>query len=58
MSNGNKVKYSEIIDPSDSYQIFTILEIDEAANWCRIQADVDMNFRPTYTANLSDLKIA
>lgn len=36
---------------------FTIVEIDTNVNWCKIQANIDMNIKPTYTANLSDLQL-
>lgn len=52
-----KVMYAEIIDASDAETIFTVIEIDAAANWCRIRANVNMNIKPTYTANLTDLKV-
>lgn len=53
---GQKVMYRNIIDPSDAHQVFTIVEIETATNWCRMQADVNMNLKPSYVANLTDLK--
>lgn len=57
-SQGDKVMYTQVIDHSDSFTTYTIIEIDVPKNWCKIQADVNMNIKPTYTANLSDLKVA
>lgn len=54
---GQKVMYSEIIDASDAEITFTVVEIEVATNWCRIQANVNMNIKPSYVANLTDLKV-
>jgi len=34
---------------------YTIIEIDEAQNWCKIQANLGLNINPVYVANLTDL---
>jgi hypothetical protein len=34
---------------------FIIIEIDQASDWCRLAANVDMNLKPTQNANISDL---
>lgn len=48
------VKYAEPM--ADEVNLtFTVIEIEPATNWCKIQANVDMNIKPTYTANISDL---
>lgn len=49
------VKY---LDPfEDEINItYTVIEISEAENWCKIQANLGMPFNPIYTANLTDLQ--
>jgi hypothetical protein len=36
---------------------FTVIEISEKENWCKIQANINMNLKPVYCANLSDLEL-
>lgn len=49
------VKY---LDPfEDEMNItYTVIEISEAENWCKIQANLGLNINPVYTANLTDLR--
>ena len=51
------VKYKDEF-PDEAGTRYMIIEIDVAKNWALIIAKVDAQFRPTYTANLSDLEIA
>ncbi len=44
--------------PTEIGLTFTVIRIEQSTNWCLIQANVNMGaFNPTYTANISDLKI-
>lgn len=36
---------------------FIVIEIQDFCNWAKIQANVNMDIKPTYTANISDLKL-
>jgi len=37
--------------------LYTIIEINEAQNWCKIQANLGWAINPIYVANLTDLKL-
>ncbi len=54
---GQKVKYRKPVDPGDKDMTFTVVEIDVAQDWALIRANVNMNIKPTYTANVSDLVV-
>lgn len=51
---GSTVKYR--VEFSDEVGMtYTVINMDVAANWALISANVDMRIQPTYTANLTDL---
>jgi hypothetical protein len=57
MKPGSIVKYKKPF-PIEENVTFTVIEIEEATNWCLIKANVGMgSFNPTYTANISDLEV-
>lgn len=57
----SKVTYKEPMAdeffPDGSPLTFTIVQIEPDTNWCLLMANVEMNLKPTQTANISDLKI-
>jgi hypothetical protein len=52
---GDIVKHLQIVDPSDSWQTYTVIEISEKENWCKIKAIGAGKLAPTYTRNITDL---
>ncbi len=55
MKINDKVKYLAPLEDEIGLT-FTIVDMDERhPDWCIIMANVDMNIKPTYTANLTDL---
>lgn len=49
----------EYINPFESEigLTFKVIEIEQKTDWCKIRANVEMNLKPTYTANISDLQL-
>lgn len=56
MKIGDTVKYKNPFTDEVGLT-FTVIEIEVETNWCKIMANVDMNIKPTYVANISDLEL-
>lgn len=54
MKVNDKVIYSQPF-PDEQGIEYTIIEIDEAQDWCKIQANIGLNINPVYVANVSEL---
>jgi hypothetical protein len=36
---------------------YKVIELSTNENWCKIQANVNMNLKPVYCANLTELEV-
>ena len=56
MKIGDLVEYAKPFEDEKGLT-FTVVEIEEATNWCKIRANVGLTLCPTYVANITDLQI-
>lgn len=56
MQKGDKVTYSQPFEDERDVE-YTVIEVDEAQDWCKIQANLNMAINPVYVANISELTI-
>jgi len=56
MQKGDKVIYSQPFFDEKGIE-YTVLELDELTDWCKIQANLGLNINPVYVANISELTI-
>jgi hypothetical protein len=58
----NEIKLHSIVKYINPFEdekglTFTVIELSTNENWCKIQANVNMNLKPVYCANLTELEI-
>ena len=56
MKIGDKVIYSQPFENEKGIE-YTVIEVYELTDWCKIQADLNMHINPVYVANISELTI-
>lgn len=56
IKNGSVVVYKEPM-ADEGEMDYTVIEISPTENWAKIQANAGMNINPTYTADITELKL-
>lgn len=56
MQKGDKVIYSRPFEDEKGIE-YTVIEVYELTDWCKIQANLNMPINPVYVANISELTI-
>ena len=56
MNVSDKVIYSQPFEDEKGIE-YTVIEISESQDWCKIQANLNLPINPVYVANISELTI-